>query len=370
MWSASYDREPSSMLGLQQEVSTAIAEQVRLQLSPERREVLERRHTRNPAAYDLYLHGRYLANQLTPATNMQAADYYRRAIAIDSKYALAWSGLADIYYGSPINSDEPPLEARDRALEAARHAVDAEPDLAEAQAALGSIQFQLTWEWADAERALRRAIALDPSYAVAYRNLGHVLSQTGRHAEAQRMLRRAREIDPLYAMNYAISSQVAFQARSYEAALEYARQAIVIDPDFWVGYITSGMAYEQLGQTDLALEAYAKAARLSAGNSKALSFTGHALAVAGRVQEARDVLAALLTRSRERYVPPFAIALVYAGLNERDAAFEWLERGYAVHDIHLIFLPVDAKWDPYRDDPRFSALLKRCGFADASRFGS
>jgi TolB-like protein/DNA-binding winged helix-turn-helix (wHTH) protein/tetratricopeptide (TPR) repeat protein len=366
VWSASYDREPTSTLGLQQELSAAIAEQIRLNLSPERRRFLERRHTTNPAAYDLYLRGQFFGNQLTPATNTRAIESFQRAIEIDPRYALAWSGLANIYEASPINSDTAPLEIRDRAVEAARRAVEAEPDLAEAQEALGNTHFHLTWDWGAAEAAYRRAIALDPSYARAHRNLGHVLSQTGRHAEAQRAMRRVRELDPLYAMSYAVSSQIAFQARTYPAAAEHARQAIVIDPDFWIGHVMSGQAYEQLGRIEQALDAFATAERLSAGNSKTVSFRAHALATAGRTDEARAVLAQLVARARERYVPPYAIALVYAGLSERGAAFEWLDRALVARDVHLIFLTADPKWDPYRSDPRFSALLKRCGFIDAS----
>ena len=293
VWSESYNREPASMLGLQQELSTAIAEQIRLRLSPERLNALARRHPRNADAYDFYLRGRYFWNQLTPATNKRAVEYYERAIALDPSYALAWSGIADALYASPINSDEPPLNLLVRARDAATRAVQAGPDLAEAQTSRGNVNFMLDWDWTAAEAAFRRAIALDPSYALAHRNLGHVLSQMGRHREARAAVQRAREVDPLYAMNHAISSQVAFQARDYPAALEHARQTIIVDPDFWIGHMQLGQVYEQLGEADLALEALANAARLSRGNSKPISFRGHVLAKLGRMDEARDVLRTL-----------------------------------------------------------------------------
>ena len=130
----------------------------------------------------------------------------------------------------------------------------ADPDLAEAQAALGSFKFLLEWDWPGAEVALRRAIALDPGYHPAHRTLGHLLSQTGRHDEAAVAMRHARELDPLFAMSHALSSQVAFQARDYRAALDHARQATVVDPEFWIGYIMLGQAYVQLEETDLAFE--------------------------------------------------------------------------------------------------------------------
>jgi len=357
VWSESYNREPASMLGLQQELSTAIAEQIRLRLSPERLSALARRHPRNADAYDFYLKGRYFWNQLTPATNKRAVDYYERAIALDPSYALAWSGIADALYASPINSDEPPRNVLVRARDAATRAVQAGPDLAEAQTSQGNVNFMLDWDWTAAEAAFRRAIAFDPGYALAHRNLGHVLSQTGRHREARAALQRAREVDPFYAMNHAISSQVAFQAQDYPAALDHAHQTIIVDPDFWIGYMQLAQVYEQIGKDDLAFAALATAARLSPGNSKPISFRGYVLAKLGRIDEARRVLRTLeeAAVSRERYVPPYMMALVHAGLGEREAVFQWLNRAYDAHDVHLIFLPVDPKWAPYRADPRFEA---------------
>ena len=122
-------------------------------------------------------------------------------------------------------------------------------------------------------------------------------------------------------------------------------------------------AYERTGETDLALEALKDAARFSGRNSKAVALTGYVLAKAGRPIEAREVLKELEELARQRYVPPYALALVHAGLQEPDAVFEWLSRAYDARDVHLIFLPVDPKWDEYRPDPRFQALLARCGFS-------
>jgi TolB-like protein/DNA-binding winged helix-turn-helix (wHTH) protein/tetratricopeptide (TPR) repeat protein len=365
VWSASFDREPTSVVALQRELSTAIAGQIHLRLSPERLGALARRHTADAEAYDLYLRGRYFWVQLTPATNKRALEYFERAIAIDPEYALAWAGIASVLVTSPINSDVLPADVLSRVREASARAVRAAPDLSEAHDALGAFLFMLEWDWGAAEAAFRRSIALDPGDALAHRMLGHLLSQTGRQGEATRLLERARSLEPLYAMNHAISAQVAFQGRDFEGAAGHARHAIALDPEFWIGYAQLGQAAEQLGQYDLALEALGNAARFSGGNSKAMAVRGYLLAKLGRTGEAREVLNAMAAVARERYVPPYSMALVHAGLGERDAVFARLNEAYDARDVHLIFLPVDPKWDPYRDDPRFQALLKRCGFAGA-----
>jgi TolB-like protein/Flp pilus assembly protein TadD len=362
VWTQSYDHEPISLLGLQRELSAAIAGQIRIRLSPERLDAVTRRQSRSADAYDLYLRGRNFANQRTPATTRRAIEYYERATAIDPNYALAWSGLADAYGASPINGDAPPFEVASDTREAAAQAVRSDPGLAEAQFALASVRWQFDWDWPAAEAGFRTAIALAPEHAWAHCALGHVLSQGGRHSEVLPEMLRARELDPLDPMIHAMSSQVAFQAGDYPAALEQARQAINLDPEFWIGYVMKGQVLIQLGQTDPAIEALSMAARFSNNNSKAMSMRGYLLATTGRAAEAREVPGALEAPSRTRYVPPFAMALVSAGLGEKDATFEWLERAYQARDVHLMFLTVDPKWNPFRTDPRFRALLERCDF--------
>ena len=138
--------------------------------------------------------------------------------------------------------------------------------------------------------------------------------------------------------------------------------ALLAEPDFWVAYFQLGQAYQRMGRTELALDALTEATRLSNGNSKPISTSAYALARSGRAEEARDVLASLERRSAQNYVPPIALALVCAGLNDDEAMFSWLEKALAVRDAHLIYLAVDPNWDPYREDRRFQDLVRRCGF--------
>jgi DNA-binding winged helix-turn-helix (wHTH) protein/TolB-like protein len=240
VWSRSYDREPTSILGLQRDLSGAIAEQIDLRLSPERLSELTRRQSQNAEAYVLYLRGRGFANQATPIANAQAVRYYESALKLDPRYALALSGLAFSRTAGLLNGDEEPSVVRRDAQDAVKRAVQADPDLAEVQASLGQMAFLIDWDWGGAERALRRAIELDAHYAIAHRLLGHLLSQMGQQAEAQTAMQRAIDLEPLEPINHALASQVAFQAGNYTKAVEHANQALVLDPKFWVGFMQLG----------------------------------------------------------------------------------------------------------------------------------
>jgi TolB-like protein/DNA-binding winged helix-turn-helix (wHTH) protein/Flp pilus assembly protein TadD len=366
LWSDSFNRAPTSVLGLQQELSAAIGEQIRLRLSPDRLGALARRQTQRPDAYDLYLRGLNFSNLRTPATTRRAIEYFRQATALDPQYGLAWAGIAMALAASPINGDAPPRAISPQAHDAAAHALRAQPELAEAQHANGYVAWMLDWDWQLAERRFRQALSLDPRMAFGQVIHGHSLSQLGRHVEAAEATRRGRTLAPMDPSVHALSSQVAFQARDYALALEHARRTIALDPEFWIGHMMLAQALGELGEVDTAMNAAIVAARFSNQNSKPVSLRGYLLAKAGRSAEAREVISMLEAASQERYVPPASIALILAGLDDRERVFEWLDRAYDARDVHLIYLPVDPKWDAYRRDARFAALLTRCGFGRAT----
>lgn len=361
LWSSSYDSEPGSQLALQRELSTAIARQIRLTLSPDRLKALDRRQTQNAEAYDLYLHGRHFWQQLTPPTTKKAIEYFTHATELDPGYALAWSGLADAYSSGPVSADAPPQVVTSPAREAVARALAAEPNLAEVQTSLGFFKFWLDWDWPAAEAAFRRAIELDPGYPLGHRMLGIVLSHSSQHEEAIASIRRARELDPLYVMHQSLSSQIAFSARDYDSAVRFARHAVVVDPDFYIARLHLAQAYVELGEYDLALEHLNNAGRHGV-NTKIIALRGYIFARTGRTDEALGVLNTLESIAKERYVPPYCIAMMHLGLGQLEEAMQWLERSYEGRDVHVIFLPVDAKWDPLRNEPRFVALLDRCNF--------
>jgi TolB-like protein/Flp pilus assembly protein TadD len=367
IWTETYERESNDLLGLQAELGRAIAQQIQLRLSPQRVATIARRQTQNPDAYDLYLRGRHHYNHMTPATAARALDCFGRATTLDPGYALAWAGIADTYSSRLFNSDTRPSEVSEQARAAAGRALENGGSVPEAYTSAGIVRFLFDWDWRAAEANLRHAISLDPSSAHAHWMLGHATSQQGQHVQALAAARRARELDPLSALTHSMSSQIAFSARDAEAAVRHAQEALLAEPDYWVAYWQLGQACQQLGRTEEALEALAEASRLSNGNSKPASVSAYTLAASGRLDEARDALAALEQLSQRRYVPPYAIALVHAGLNEHARAFEWLDKALEARDVHLIYVLVDPKWDPFRQDERFRQLLRRCGLVEGTR---
>ena len=217
---------------------------------------------------------------------------------------------------------------------------------------VGYVSWLLDWHWRAAETAFGLAIRLDPSNATAHRTLGHALSQTGRHAEAESAMRRTRELEPLEPITYALSAQVAFQARQYPAAVEHARRAILIDSEFWIGYMQLGQAYQRNGSgRSCAGSAHGRGAVLGQQQQGDLA-QGLRSCEDGGLNEAREVLRQLESDSGERYVPPYAIALVHAGLGEREAVMEWLAKAYARATFSSSICR-GPKWDLYRADPRF-----------------
>ncbi|WP_157898606.1 winged helix-turn-helix domain-containing tetratricopeptide repeat protein [Luteitalea pratensis] len=362
VWSQSFDRVVGSTFGIQQELSRSIADQVHIRLSPAASEALDRRHSRNEEAFDQFLRGRAAFHHRTPEGMRDAVAAFQRATELDPEYALAWASLGMSHATRAINADADPRVALRLSREAAQQAVKLDSDLAEAQYTLGYVRWLLEWDWDGAETAFRRATALDPSFGLVHQSLGRLLSQSGRHADANAELRRARELDPLDPVPAAMSSQAAFQARDFRAALELAHRTIAINPGFWYGYQMQAQAEAQLDSTASAMQSVQRAIQLSGRNSKPVSLHGYLLGRNGQAAEARALIASLEAQAAKTYVPPYTMALIQAGLGDRDGVFDWLERAYAVRDVHLIYLPVDVKWDPYRSDPRFASILARCGF--------
>ena len=360
-WSASFDRELTNVLGLQRELSVAIAEQVRQSLSPDVAAAIDRRQTQNPEAYKLYLKGRYEWGRFLPNSVPQAIAYYREAVETDPSYGLAWAGISHALVTSIVTAAARPRDVIGPARDALERAVATAPDLAETLLAQGSFDFFLGWNCAAAEVAARRAVKLDPNNAMAHMFLGIVLSRMNNTAEATAMMRRARELDPLFPLLFANSAIAALRAGDAQAAQEFATQAIAINPEFWVGYMYRGRALLAQGDINAALDALTESERYSPGHSAVnLSMRAYALAKLGRIDDARAILEALQESAAERYIPPSAIARVHAGLGETDKAFAWLERALDERDPSVLGIGDDETFALLRSDPRFVAYETSC----------
>jgi len=361
VWNHQYDRDAQSALQLQGELGRAIAQRIHSGLAQRPAVAHVRETTSDPDAYDLYLRGKHYWNQIRPTTLRRAIEFFESAVSKDPSFALAWSGLADTYAVLPVTSDADPSELWAKARHAADEAMRLQSGLAEACTSSGAVGFWLDWNWRRAEQDLRRAISLNPSYASAHRFLAHVLSNLGRHSEALAVMANALRLDPLSPALRAVSGQLAFQARQFEHAEEQARHALALHSEFWLGHLILAKVYQQTGRVAAALPELDLAFQLSEGNTEALSLKGYTLARLGRRTEAQQVLRTLLETARTRFVPPYNVALLQAGLGDSGAVYEWLEKARLDRDVHMVFLTVEPKWDPFRDDPSFQSLLERCG---------
>ena len=361
VWSNSYDRVPSGLLGVQQEIGTAIARQVGGELSPQA-EPLARQSGQDPDAHDLYLRGRYYWYQRTPESMRKSVECFEAAIQRDPSYALAHAALADTYIVQALITWSNPRDQWEKTRLETGKALSLDANLAEAHTAAGMASFFMSWDWADAERAFRRAIELNPNYAIAHQFYGHLLSNSLRHDEAIAEIQKARDVDPLSPMMHAFAGGYLVAAGRYGEALTALQQALMLDPDFFPTHTILGTLYQQTGKPDAVIEEYRRAYRLSGGNIVQLANQGFVFGRTGRRVEAQQIITTMKQISQSRYVPPFAFALVYTALGEHDTAFQWLEKAYEVRDLGLVFLPVDPKWDSLRSDKRFQNLLRRCRF--------
>jgi TolB-like protein len=364
LWASNFDCDATGFLNAQRELGRAIAEQVQIKLMPE---VGGFAHSPiNMDAYDLYLRGRHHWNQLTPPGIRKGLSYFEQVVALDPEYALAWAGIADCFSMLPIASDEPVNEILPQALAAAHRAVKLNGGLAEAHSALGTVKVWMDWDWAGAEASFRRALELNPSYVQAHRYYACLLSHTGRHAEAMAEMDIARAVDPLSPIMHALSGHLRWHARDYAGALAHLRDAEAINANLWIVHTFLGRVHESEGRMEESLREFQKAFDLSGGgNTECIAFKAHVRASIGDRDAAEQAIQTLTELSTHKHVPPCNIAIVYAGLRDTERALFWLEKALEMHDVRLVFLQVDPRWDLLRHEPRFRSLCGRLNLLPA-----
>jgi TolB-like protein/Tfp pilus assembly protein PilF len=363
LWAESYDRDLADVLAIQDDVTSDIADRIRLELSPEQKGRMKQRGAVNPEVYDLYLKGRYFQNQLNPEALAKAVGFYRQAVAIDPRDARAYSGLADAYsIMTIVLSTTSPEEGWPRVREYAEKALSLDPTLADAHVSIGAYQWLAALRWDDAERELRRAVALDPGYALGRSVLGLMLISTGRTEEGIGEVHRSLDLDSLSMFVAANATWGHFYARKLDEADRHGEQLLRVAPHY-------RSAHAALRAVALAREDYADAIEHEAAtlpDSLAPLFRVRArAALAARGARGYWELERELAPQRglDRFWPSW-IAGVEGHLGNLDAAMQWIERAIVVHDGNLAFLAVDPLYDPLRGDPRFQAVLERLGLKE------
>jgi len=319
----------------------------------------------NPGAYEAYARGRYyFTNDFTELEKLKMAkSYFEESIRKDPNFALAYSGLADSYvyqafYGS---GDISPDVAYQSAKQALRKAMDLDDSIGETYDTLGSLSWRFEWDWKAAERNFDRSIALAPSYSCAHEDRAIYLAFTGRRKEALAELAKSKQLDPGPGSTM-VASAVFYQLRDFEELVEASRRGVISNPNEWSEHYQLGVGYEGTGKPLEAISEYQKAVELSDGDLNATASLAHAFAVIGRRAEANKILGDLERKSKTIYVSSYVIATIYAGLGDKDKAFESLEKAYQEKSLELSWhLKADLRIDNLRSDPRFQKLLRRVG---------
>lgn len=357
LWSDVYDRQLTDVFQVQEEIARAIAGKLRGEVLGSSGAPVPRPPTANSAAYDLYLRGRYFWNQRTGISLNKSIEYYRRALALDSGYALAYAGLADSYAILGANGWRPLTEALPKAKVAAAKALALDSTLASVHATKALMDW-LEWDWPVADEEFRRSIALDSGYAPVRLWYALYLSGVGRSDEAVREIRRAYDLDPLSLIVNTEVGRVFELARRDDEASEAYRQTVEIDSTYWAANYLIALFQIRRRQFDSAAAVIARMVRGSK-ESEVLELRGYTYAMQGDTTGAQRTLAELRRIAATRYVSAYPIARIYAALGDRTEAMGWLERAYSEHASEMVTIKVDPSLDALHSDSRFTQLVKR-----------
>lgn len=361
LWGSQYTRKHSDILSLHSEIARDVLDELSVKLSGADEQELAKKPTSNVEAYQLYLKGRHHAMKLTPQQAEKGVSYFRQAIDLDPNYALAYVGIADVNSALALTSNISPTEAFPKAKAALNKALEIDSSLGEAHAISCWVAFWYEWDWGGAEQHCKEATSLNPNNGDAHRAYAHLLSNLGRHEEAFAEMKRSLDVEPLDLRTNAQMGQALIHAGQVDEALASLQKSIDLEPNFWMSHLFLASAYIEKEMYDEAVAAAQKQIQMSPAQTHGIAYLGYALARSGKREEARGALEELLDRSTKGFVPPYRIALVYNGLDDKDNAFAWLEKGLNARDPMMTFLKVEPKWNNLRSDPRFKGLLRRMG---------
>jgi tetratricopeptide (TPR) repeat protein len=358
LWGEQYNRELADIIRLQEEMSREIADNLRLRLTGAEKKRLRKRSTENSDAYQLYLKGRFQWNKRNEESLNRGIAFFRQAIEADPAFASAYCGLADSFITLATNVPLPPREAMPKAKAAATRALEIDDGLAEAWASLAAVKWWYEWDWSGAESAYQRAIKLNPNYATAHDGYAMLLCARGRFDAAIEQVRKAADLDPLSLIIAVHAGWPLYFGRDYEGAIARFDQALELDDEFIPAHGWRGMALGQQQRYGEAIETFRRALDIERVPIL-LAMLGHTRAIAGHRADAEQILGLLAEQAAKRYVSPYDLAVIHAGLGDRDAAIAALENAYEDRSAWMVFVNVDPRLDPLREDPRFAAIGAR-----------
>jgi TolB-like protein/DNA-binding winged helix-turn-helix (wHTH) protein/tetratricopeptide (TPR) repeat protein len=361
LWSHSYEGELRDTLALQDRVARAIAEEIKISLTPREQAALKSATVVNPQAYESYLKGRYFWSKRTADGLKVALAYFNQAIEEDPNYAQAYSGLADTYalLGDWQYATMTPKEAYPKAKAAALKAVTLDNALGEAHNSLAFLLDGFDWDLDSGGKEFRRAIELNPGYATGHHWYAWHLALLGRYDEAIAEMKKAESVDPLSLIINADLAELLVLAHSYDEAIGQSRKTIEMDPNFAMAHDQLAEAYLQKHMYAQAIPELQKAVQLSSGSPMCIANLARAYAFSGQRDEATALLSDLKTSSTPGFSHASEVAAIYASLGDKDQAMNWLEKGYAERfNPGVLIRP---RFDPLRSDPRFQRLVQRVG---------
>jgi len=362
LWGERYDRKLADLLATQREIAAEIVQNLKPELSAPDRASLDKQYTSSNAAYQLYLKGKHHYSKRTLDSIERGIDCFRQAIALDPQFALAYVGLADSYISMPAFSYRSSHETYPLAIAAVRRALEIDFSLGEAHAALAISVASHDWNWVEAEREFKVALELAPRAADTHFRYGMTfLGPMGRTREAVAELEQAVELEPLTLIIGTNLTLGYIYARQYARALDQARKTDALDPGFMVGRVALGFAYNANAMYNEAIALIETEPKDSPAYRWFLVFAGYAYAKSNRPAEARAAVAQYAELAKAHYVSNYYLAIMYAALDEREAAFAALEQACVERDFFVARLNVDPFLDNLRDDPRLAELARRIG---------
>ncbi|HKV62917.1 MAG TPA: winged helix-turn-helix domain-containing protein [Candidatus Acidoferrum sp.] len=361
VWARSYDRNISHSIALQEEVARAVAEQIRIKLSPAYNGPASPQPL-DEQANEAYLRGRYFGNQFTVVGYGKAIAYFQQAIDRQASFAEAYSGLADSYYFLVVTDAMSPRDGESKAQDAAHQAVALGEGLAESHNAMGSVMLGL-WDWSQAETEFKRAIELNPSYSTEHRLYAALLVTLRRHEEAWQQINQAMRLDPLSLPNNAEVVRTLYYARDYDRAVEHGRKALQLNPDYYRTHFWLARVYAQKGLYEEAIAESKKVLEAMPDSTAGLTELAYSLAAGGRQSEARRILQRLKEKSKRDWVPAYNLAVIHVALTEKEAALNYLQQAYLERDWAMMVLAVEPRLDPLRGNSGFQELLGKCRLA-------